>query len=80
MSGVELVFASCEAYIVTETERAVGIGEAPVGDVDFWVPKSQIGHFTYATGDSVDVRIGQPIEAVEMPRWLAAEHGLDVED
>jgi len=56
------------AYLEAETDRAVGVSLDNNGDVDHWLPKSQIEWpETAEKGDRIDV---------VLPLWLARERGM----
>lgn len=56
-------------FIVKETDLAIGIGHSS-DDVDVWVPRSQLSLISYANGgDSDEIRVGDPIEGIEVSEW-----------
>ena len=68
-------FYAYKGMILAESEKAVGIGTGE--DVEFWLPKSQLGVITYREGgDSSEIRMKAAIEAVAIPEWLAKAKGL----
>lgn len=71
-----MIFADYNGYIVAKTDHAIGLGTKQHGDVEFWLPRSQVGCVTYKTGDSKDLFINTALEAIEIPEWLAEERGL----
>lgn len=69
-----------DGFVVVETPDAIGIGPEARGDVEAWLPKSQLKHISYANGgDTYEVVKGKRIEAVEIPPWLAESIGLEYE-
>lgn len=74
-----MIFVEYNGFIIQETENAIALGTKKHGsrsDVEYWLPKSQIGHITYTGGDNKLIFINERIEAIEMPEWLAKEKGL----
>lgn len=59
-------YATIEAYIIAETDRAVLVNEDPAAEDGVWIPKSQI---------MGDVEIDQLCE-FDIPEWLALREGL----
>lgn len=78
----ETRFVDYNGFIIVKTKRAVGLSTKRFGgqsDVEIWLPISQVGHVTYAnkaTGDQKMIFVNEPIEAIELPVWLAKEKGL----
>ncbi len=64
-------------FVVAETDKAVGLGTEYPGDVEMWLPKSQLSGIEYDEGgDSDEVRVGEGLRAVRLPQWLAEEKDL----
>lgn len=73
------VFAELRGKLVNETKDQLKfqIKEAE----GIWINKKDIRHITYAKGgDSFSLRMGKKVEAIEIPRWLAGEHKLNVSE
>lgn len=80
MEGQRMIYVQYEGFIIKKTDSAIGLSTKKFGnadDVEVWLPRSRIGEITYKTGgDSRDVFVNEPIEAVEMEEWLARDRGL----
>lgn len=71
------VWVQYTGYIVNESERAVAIAAVPrPRNPEFWIPKSQLGMFTYRDKDSATIRVGEVIEAFQVALWWAQKNGL----
>lgn len=67
--NMETVLAVIDMYVKVVTDKAVGFVEDIDDDeVDLWIPLSKVD-------DVFDV--GDYVEDLEMPRWLAADKNLD---
>lgn len=64
---VEVTFEE-EAEVVVKTKKTIGLQYEDCDEVDIWLPISQID------GDIPDV--GDFIETITIPEWLADEKGL----
>lgn len=58
-------------YVVVVTEKAIGLAEDLHSEVELWLPLSQL--------DS-EFEIGEMVDEIELPRWLAEEHDLATSD
>lgn len=77
-----MVFALYDGYVVRESDKAVGFGETPDAKKLLWIPKSVLHNITYqakGVGDSTRVRIGEAIEAIQIPDWLARQEKLEID-
>lgn len=74
-----MIFAPYEGFILIKAQHAIGLGTKKYGgheDVEFWLPRSLVKKITYKTGDSEDLFVNTPLEAVQIPEWLAIDRGL----
>lgn len=84
----EIVVAPYYGYIVAQTDLAIGLAADAMAKVEMWLPKSQVYDVQYNAGPYAaqhDKRSDEYEEDTELtclavPRWLAQEHDLDVED
>ena len=83
----EFVYALYDGFILKVTEKALGLGTKTFRPgkarpkVEIWLPKSQLRTVTYGDGgDMTKYKEGKRVEAVQIPRWLAKEKGLEIDD
>jgi len=81
----EPIWCEYQGFVAKETDKAIGLHTefpAPHGSIEMWLPKSQLKGVEYDDGgDSLDIREGEGIRAVLVPRWLADKNDLGpVED
>jgi len=83
MNKSETVWVPYHGFIVAETEKAIGLADDLLDDVRCWIPKSQIESIEYeepeAAGADDFVR-NIMLDGLEIPMWLADEHGLEYDD
>lgn len=73
-----MAWALYDGRIVAKSSHAIGLGSK--SSVEVWIPHSQVGKICYQQGgDSSDVRVGESIEAIEIPEWLARTEGLELD-
>jgi hypothetical protein len=59
-------YIDIEVQIKKETEKAILVG---IGDLNFWVPISQLKNRKKNEGDTHDITI---------PKWIAKKNGLTI--
>lgn len=72
-------FIPFSGLILRETDKAVQFAGERIkgGMTPFWLPKSQLGRIWYAGDEGArEIRIGKAVKEIEIPFWLAKEHGL----
>lgn len=77
-----MVWAIIDGYLVAETEQSLGFGKEEGSDKQLtWLPKSQIEEICYVDGgDSPEHLIGEAVDSVSVPQWLAEDRGLEYEE
>ena len=85
--SADYIHASCEGVVKRRTAKALGIkldGLREGDAVDIWLPLSQIASVCIPGPGPVEpseVRLGDKIESIEIPAWLATAKGLlEVDD
>ena len=77
-----MIFAFFDGYITRETRNAIGFAkERSSAKPDIWIPRKHLGYVTYEVGgDKRKFNKNKRVEAVEIPRWLATDLRLKVDD
>lgn len=77
LETTDRVFCDYAGYIISVTEKSIGLSATKEGSVEVWLPISQLRFVAYmSAGDGEQLRLNKRITAIELPRWLGIKSGL----
>jgi hypothetical protein len=77
-----MIFAFFDGYVTRITKNAIGFSvKNSHKKPDIWISRKHLRHITYNVGgDKRNAVKNKQIEAVEIPRWLAKDLGLKIDN
>ena len=74
-------FAFFDGFIVMKTRHAIGFAKEEDARPSIWISREHLGEVTYKKdGDKKELNKGERVEAVEIPRWLATDLKLKIDN